>query len=366
MADDSPRASDLPFLRRALILVAVGALVAAVWLLSDVLLLVFGSVLIAVTLRALAAPLSAHFGLGERWALAIVGVLLLSAVTAAVLLFGADLSVQMRGLSEQLSAVVKMLGERLQMDSLADLLKGENPATSIGAIVARLFAWSSTLLGVLAGLLLVLFGGIYLAVDPGLYRAGLVKLVPPAVQPNIEAALDDAGEALRRWLGAQAMAMVLVGTITGIGFWLIGLPSPLALGLIMGLSEFVPMVGPIIAAVPALLLAAGQGWQTALLGARHYRRRAAARAQRHYPSRRRSHPRGRTCRRPVRYRRHGGPVRAAGTLVRLPARPRPRRSGAPTLRGRYARRAGRDHGPPGETKLTPHRPREVHAGLTSH
>jgi hypothetical protein len=156
MADDSPRASDLPFLRRALIVVGVGALVAAVWILSDVLLLVFGSVLIAVTLRALAAPLSAHFGLGERWALAIVGVLLLSAVTAAVLLFGADLSVQMRGLSEQLSAAVKMLGERLQMDSLADLLKGENPATSIGAIVARVFAWSATLPGVLAGLLLVL------------------------------------------------------------------------------------------------------------------------------------------------------------------------------------------------------------------
>jgi predicted PurR-regulated permease PerM len=264
MADDSPRASDLPFLRRVLILAAVGALVAAVWLLSDVLLLVFGSVLIAVTLRALAAPLSAHLGLGERWALAVVGVLLLSAVTAAVLLFGADLSVQMRGLSEQLSAAVKMLGERLQMDSLADLLKGENPATSIGAIVARVFAWSSTLLGVLAGLLLVLFGGIYLAVDPGLYRAGLVKLVPPVVQPNIEAALDDAGEALRRWLGAQAIAMVLVGTITGIGFWLVGLPSPLALGLIMGLAEFVPMVGPIVAAVPALLLAAGQGWQTVL------------------------------------------------------------------------------------------------------
>jgi hypothetical protein len=83
-------------------------------------------------------------------------VLLLSAVTAAALLFGADLSVQMRGLSEQLSAAVKMLGERLQMASLADLLKGENPATSIGAIVARVFAWSSTLLGVLAGILLVL------------------------------------------------------------------------------------------------------------------------------------------------------------------------------------------------------------------
>jgi predicted PurR-regulated permease PerM len=263
MADDNSSASDRRFVRRAFIVVAVGALVATVWLLSEVLLLLFGSVLVAVTLRALAAPLVVHLGLGDRWALAIVCALLLAALTVGVLLFGTDLSVQMQGLSERLSAVTKMLGERLQLGSLADLFKGENP-TSIGAIVAGVFSWSSTLLGVVAGVLLVLFGGIYLAVDPTLYRVGVLKLVPPAVQPNIEAALDDAGEALRRWLGAQVMAMILVGTFTGVGFWLVGLPSPFALGLIMGLCEFVPVVGPVIAAVPTLLIASAQGWQTGL------------------------------------------------------------------------------------------------------
>jgi predicted PurR-regulated permease PerM len=73
MADNDPRASDLPFLRRVLIVVAVGALVVALWLLSEVLLLVFGSMLVAVILRALARPLSTHLALGDRWALAIVG-----------------------------------------------------------------------------------------------------------------------------------------------------------------------------------------------------------------------------------------------------------------------------------------------------
>lgn len=264
MADDNTTASDQAFLRRTLIVVAVGALVATVWLLSEVLLLLFGSILVAVTLRALAAPLTAHVGLGERWALAVVSLLLFAAIVGGVLLFGTDLASQMRGLSEQLSEGAALLSERLNVGSLADLLKGESPATSIGAVAARVFAWSATLLGVLAGLFVVLFGGIYLAIDPRLYRAGLMKLVPPAVQPNIEAALDDAGHALRRWLGAQLIAMVLVGTLTGIGFRLIGLPSPLALGLIMGLSEFVPMVGPMIAAVPALLIAMAQDWQTVL------------------------------------------------------------------------------------------------------
>jgi predicted PurR-regulated permease PerM len=264
MAHDTSPASDLPFVRRALIVLAVAALAGAVWLLSEVLLLVFGAVLVAVTLRALAAPLSTHLGLGDRWALAIVGVALLAGLASLVLLFGADLAGQLSGLSERLSEAAKALGKRLEINSLAALLKREGPATSIGAVVAGAFAWGSTLVGVLAGLLLVLFAGIYMALDPGLYRAGLIKLVPPAVQPSIDAALDDAGEALRRWLWGQTIAMVLVGTLTGIGFWLIGLPSPVALGLIMGLTEFVPVIGPVIGAVPALLLASGQGWQTAL------------------------------------------------------------------------------------------------------
>ena len=264
MADDNLLASDRPFVRRVFVLLAIAALVTAVWLLSDVLLLLFGSVLVAIILRALAAPLVTYLGLGDRWALAIVGVLLVAALVALVLLFGADLSFQMRGLSERLSAVVQDLGNRLNLGSVAQLLEGGSPVTSVGAIVARVFAWSSTLVGVLAGLFLVLFGGVYLAVDPDTYRAGLIKLVPPAVQPNIDAALDDAGQALRRWLGAQVIAMVLVGTLTGVGFWAVGLPSALALALIMGLAEFVPVVGPVTAAIPVLLLAAAQGWDTTL------------------------------------------------------------------------------------------------------
>jgi predicted PurR-regulated permease PerM len=264
MSEKDANRSDLPFVGRVLIVVAVGALVAAVWLLSDVLLLLFGSILLAVTLRALAAPLITYLKIGDRWAVAIVGLLLLAALSAFAVMFGPDLWHQVQVLTDRLSQAMKMMGDRFQIGSITDLLKGGNPTRSLGAIVASVFAWSSTLLGGMADLVLVLFGGLYLAIDPGLYRAGLIKLVPPSVQPNIQAALDDAGEALRRWLGAQMTAMVLVGTLTGTGFWLVGLPSPVALGVIMGLAEFIPFVGPIVAAIAALLLAAAQDWNAML------------------------------------------------------------------------------------------------------
>jgi predicted PurR-regulated permease PerM len=67
-----------------------------------------------------------------------------------------------------------------------------------------------------------------------------------------------------QWLRGQLVAMLAVGALTGLGAALIGLPSALALGLLAGLLEFVPIVGPIFAAIPALLLAATLGWSEVL------------------------------------------------------------------------------------------------------
>jgi predicted PurR-regulated permease PerM len=58
--------------------------------------------------------------------------------------------------------------------------------------------------------------------------------------------------------------MMLVFVLTGLGLWAIGLPAALALALLAGLAEFVPLIGPVVAAIPALLIALAEGWQTAL------------------------------------------------------------------------------------------------------
>jgi predicted PurR-regulated permease PerM len=258
-----PRLSDTAFLRRVLIVVAVGALVYTLWKLSEIILLIFGSVLVAIMLRALARPLIAYLRVEERAAVVLAGLIAGGLLVGGAVIFGQDIYLQLHGLSERVSAVAAGLGARLQVSSFAELLKG-SPASSLGSIVANVFAWSTTLLNAVASLLLVVFGGVYLALNPRLYRAGLMKLVPAAAQPEIDATLVDAGEALRRWFGAQLIAMVLVGTVTGVGLWLIGMPSALALGLVMALAELVPIIGPIAAAIPVALVASGQDWQMVL------------------------------------------------------------------------------------------------------
>src|SRR3546814_11168669 len=64
--------------------------------------------------------------------------------------------------------------------------------------------------------------------------------------------------------------MLIVGVLTGVGLWLAGVPSPLALGPLAGLADIVPYAGPVAAAVPGLLLALLQGTETALWALRVY------------------------------------------------------------------------------------------------
>jgi predicted PurR-regulated permease PerM len=266
---DSPstprNGADLAFVRRVFIVVAIGTLVAAVWALSDILLLLFGSILFAVMLHAIAAPLERHLGIGRRpaMALSVAGIVILLAGVGNLL--GPELAAQMRSVFQALPDAASRLATHYQLGSVADLLKLDTAASALGNLASRVVAWSSTVLGALASLALVLFGGIYLAADPRSYRDGLVKLVPQGLQPNVSATLDDAGEALKRWLAGQVVAMLLVGSFTGLGLWLAGVPSAFALALIAGLGEFVPIIGPILSAVPAILIATTQDWQTVLL-----------------------------------------------------------------------------------------------------
>ena len=107
----------------------------------------------------------------------------------------------------------------------------------------RIIAWSTTIAGALASLLLIVFGDIYLAINPAFTVNGLVKLVPPPVQPNVSAMSGDAALALKGWLAGQAIGMLLVGAFTGLGLWLVGVPSALALGFLPA-SLFAPL-GPL-------------------------------------------------------------------------------------------------------------------------
>jgi predicted PurR-regulated permease PerM len=116
----------------------------------------------------------------------------------------------------------------------------------------------------LADFVLVVIAGLYIAAAPRLHRQGLVKLFPIRHHARVESSLEASGQALRLWLTSQLIAMACVAVLSTVAFWLIGLPSAIALGLIAGLADFIPFLGPILGALPAVLIAFSVSGETAL------------------------------------------------------------------------------------------------------
>lgn len=254
------------FTVRVFIVVVALALVAMIWLLSDVLLLVFGAALLAIGLRLLSRPLVTRLGLSDGSALALSIAAVLVLIAGAILLIGPILSQELSGIAQRLPAAYSDFAQRFQLGSFSDMIASSGTVSSIGSLASRLFAWGSTIIGVLASAAILIIGGIYLAANPNLYLTGAIKLFPSALRSQVELAARESGTALQRWLIAQLIAMAIVGVATAIGLTIVGVPSALALGLIAGIAEFVPLIGPFVALLPILIMAASQDMQT-LIGA---------------------------------------------------------------------------------------------------
>ena len=257
---------DGAFVRRVLIVIALGALTALVWRLAHVLLLAFGAVVVAVILRALADLIARNIPATKKWSLALAGLMIVMALGVTLFLFGRQVRAQLGELARIFPPALEyVLGEfgvdtRKVLEQLPKVIGSGLPQE----IFSRVASYSMTIIGALADLLLVLVAGVFLAADPTLYKRGVVQLFPSSQHERVESALDTSGVALRLWLKGQLVAMALVGLLTGFALWLIGLPSPVGLGLIAGFGEFIPFLGPILGAVPALVIAASQNTQMLL------------------------------------------------------------------------------------------------------
>lgn len=124
----------------------------------------------------------------------------------------------------------------------------------LGDLGAHLFAFVTSTAEMLGGILLILFMAIYIAINPGTYRRGILFLIPSRGRGKAAEVLSEASWMLRRWLVTQLVAMVLVGAATALALMLLDVRAALALGILAGLLEFIPIFGPIIAAVPAIAM----------------------------------------------------------------------------------------------------------------
>jgi predicted PurR-regulated permease PerM len=260
---DRPRLSLGEFAQRvavaALVTVLILALAYLAWRGAHVLLQAFAGVLFAVFLSALSDWLSQRTGMARGWALGLVIVGILVVVGGVGWLLANRLAVQVRELSQQLPQSLEQVRAYLLESAWGRVLhdKTQDAADVFSQAVQflRLTWLVSGLTDFLVTAVVILFVGIFGAAEPGLYKAGLLHVVPPPYRRRVAEALDAVAYNLRGWLMGQLWLMLMIGVTTAVALWLLGIPMALTLGLIAGVLELIPYVGAWIAAVPATLVA---------------------------------------------------------------------------------------------------------------
>jgi hypothetical protein len=257
------RPSLAAFTARLLVALVVAALAAAMWQLSDILVLLFGAVLLTIGLCAATRLVGRLAGIPRSAALGCVFLLALCVLAGALWVFGSTVATQLGDVVQSAPAGFKLFMAWMTANPYGrqalEQVRGANVMGATGWATATVTAIGGLLTRGLGYAVIALFVAIYLAAQPGLYLRLCLRLVPPAHRPTAETLFASVGDVLQRWLVGQLVVMATIGVLSGIGLWLLGIESALALGLMGGLLCFVPFVGAVMAAVPATLVAMTQG-----------------------------------------------------------------------------------------------------------
>jgi predicted PurR-regulated permease PerM len=247
---------DWDLVRRLLISISIVALAYLTFRIANILLLVFAAILFAVIFNSLADVLRTYARIPGGWALLVAVMILIASIGGVGYIFGTQIGGQFNAVVEALPEAVNNLGRRLGIENASDRLQ-EMTADNITAsnVLPRAAGAGILVVGAITNIVLVTIAAIYLATEPTLYRRGVTKLFHQNYQQRVTETLETVGNALRLWFIGQLIIMVLVGTLSGLTYWWLCLPAPIALGLIAGVTNFIPFLGPILGALPAVIFA---------------------------------------------------------------------------------------------------------------
>ena len=249
--------------KRTVIVVAVTVIPVLIWYLFDVILIAFGAIILAILVRLGAQPFIRWASMPEPLALLISGVLILSVCGGAVYLFGSGMVNELQDVMQRAAFATRAIHSQLRESQFGNLLLSHLSDSEV-SVTALLSGFLQISTRFLEALVIMLICAAYLAAQPHLYRYGVIALFPPRAHKRAAEFVDGIGESLRLWLLGQLIEMLLIGAMSTFAVWIIGVPSPFALGLIAAIGEFIPYLGPLLAAVPAILVAITKSPEAAL------------------------------------------------------------------------------------------------------
>jgi predicted PurR-regulated permease PerM len=269
MADQPPRPvtnsylSRREFIRRVWIVIScvlgTAIVVLLAWFGADILLLLFTGILFAIFLRTLSNWVQNHTKLRKMPSLILVITGLVLLIGGSGWLMAAPISEQFNELSTQIPTAIEKIRHYLAQYSwgqrLLEPIKSDDILPRAKTILGEAKGVFSVTLSAITGFFLIIFIGLYLAMNARFHIDGLIKLFPMDKRPRAREVLGDVGLLLQRWIVGQLVSMTIIGLVTGIGLHFVGVPLAGILGFLTGVLDFIPLVGPFIAGTIAVLLA---------------------------------------------------------------------------------------------------------------
>jgi predicted PurR-regulated permease PerM len=240
-----------------------------IWLAGHVVLVVFAGILLAVLLNGASNRMARWLPISRGVALALVILLLVILLGSAGYFLAPRVAVQIDPLIKTLPASLQRLQVYLeQYEWMKEIMESIPPAEEMianvsGVLKQARFIFSGAL-GVVANFVIILFVGLYLAAQPQVYITGFLKLVPKKHRPRGREVFKELGITLELWLFGKFLSMIVVGVAAAVGLSLLNVPLAVTLGVIAGLLDFIPYLGPVLAGIPAILMAFSESPTTAL------------------------------------------------------------------------------------------------------
>ncbi|PIZ47074.1 hypothetical protein COY32_02340 [candidate division WWE3 bacterium CG_4_10_14_0_2_um_filter_41_14] len=128
-------------------------------------------------------------------------------------------------------------------------------AQQLASVPLDIVKFGTTFFGGIINVIMVLIFTFYLALQNEGVHSFMVRVLPLGDKSEMPKLFESVDQRLGAWLRGQFLLMTIIGTVTYVALTIIGLPFALPLAIIAGLLEIVPIIGPIISAVPAMLVA---------------------------------------------------------------------------------------------------------------
>ena len=256
----SQHAAGVTIPRALAYLALVGLAVLFLWLTLRVDLVIFGGVLFAISLRRAAEALTRLTRLPVGWSLLAVVLLIIAFFSGIGWFFSKAIAGQIAELSQQLPAAAGKVGNKISQSAIGKILSQHvdtsTVQTSPTTLLQSFFGVAVNVVEVVGGIVVLVFLAVYFAAEAGRYAGGLVRLVPLARRARAAEILHETASAIWYWMLGRLFSMTVLGIMTAIGLWLLGMPFPVALGFLAGIMIFVPYIGSVLSAIPSVLIAA--------------------------------------------------------------------------------------------------------------